>query len=812
MPERAICIHGHFYQPPRENPWIEAIERQDSAWPYHDWNARITAECYGPNAASRVLDGRGWILDIVDNYERISFNFGPTLLSWMKAEDPEVYAAILDADRRSIERFGAGSALAQVYNHMILPLANDADRRTQVKWGIADFEHRFGRVPRGMWLPETAADVATLEALAAEGIEFTILAPHQAGRVRLEGEEEWVDADGVDVVGRPWRQSLPSGRTITIFFYDGPTSRAIAFEKLLESGERFAGRLTKVLEDAAGDDDAPRLEHVATDGETYGHHHPHGEMALSWALQKIVDRDDVELVNYPAWLDRHPATGEVEIVEDTSWSCVHGVERWRADCGCSTGGEPGWNQAWRAPLRDALDWLRDELAPRWEAAAGEIFDDPWAARDAYVEVILDRSDGVMDAWLESHAGRALEGDERVRALELLELQRHAMLMYTSCGWFFDELSRIEAVQVLQYAGRAVQLGQELFGEDLETGFLERLEAAQSNIPESGTGRDVYESSVRPAMVDLRKVAAHYGVASLFEEFEDDQRVYCFQIERLEERRRSAGRARLVAGRARVSSRITGQTAELDYAAIHTGDHTVVGGVRAHQGEEAWAERAAEIVERFERADFPDVIRALDESFDAPRYSLRSLFRDEQRQVMKSILESSIGRAAAQYAQIYETRAPLMRFMADLDLPPPRPFRMAAEFVLNTSLKRAMKREPPDLERMRSLARAAQAEGVELDGEDLGFTARRMMERAADRLVASPENVELVEDLAERTVFALQLPFHVSTWSVQNRYWRVLQETYPAVGEKADGGDPAAAAWVEAFEALGESLHVVVDGN
>jgi alpha-amylase/alpha-mannosidase (GH57 family) len=471
---RHLCIHGHFYQPPRENPWLEAIEPQDSAHPYHDWNERITAECYGPNAMARILDGER----IVNNYAQISFNFGPTLLAWMEEEKPEVYHAILEADRLSRARFdGHGSALAQPYHHSILPLANPRDKRTEILWGLADFERRFGRRAEGIWLPEAAVDLESLDILAAEGVLFTILEPGQALRVRPQGSEGWSHEVDTTV---PYEIALPSGRTLAVFFYDGATSRAVAFEGLLSSGERFARRLISRFPD----DNAEHLVHIATDGETYGHHHAYGEMALSYALHQIEANGWAKLTNYGAYLAGHPPRHEAEIREHTSWSCAHGVERWRSDCGCHTGGGEGWNQAWRAPLRQALDWLRDEVAPLYEAEAGRIFDDPWAARDAYIH---ERRSG------------AREHPSGARALELLEMQRHALLMYTSCGWFFSDLAGIETVQILQYAGRVVQLAERLFGVAIEEGFLSRLERAWSNSSAAGTGRDLYEKHVRSAM-------------------------------------------------------------------------------------------------------------------------------------------------------------------------------------------------------------------------------------------------------------------------------------------------------------------------
>ncbi len=501
MRERYLCIHGHFYQPPRENPWLETIELQDSAYPFHDWNERITAECYAPNAAARTLDGDGRIVQISSNYSRISFNFGPTLLKWMAARAPEVYEAVLEADRTSALRFGGhGSALSQPYGHIIMPLANGRDRYTLALWGIRDFEYRFGRRPEGMWLPETAVDLATLELLAQLGIRFTILAPHQAARVRRIGESVWEDAaDSRIDPTRAYLFRLPSGRTINLFFYNSPVSRAVAFEDLLKSGEELADRLLN----AFSEENHSQLVHIATDGETYGHHHRFGEMGLAYALERIETSGLARLTNYGEFLEKQPPEHEVDIIENTSWSCAQGVERWRSDCGCNSGAHPDWDQSWRGPLRDALDWLRDEAAPLFEEQGAELLHDPWAARDDYINVVLHRR-GNEDAFFQRHAVRTLDKEATVTALQLLELQRHAMLMYTSCGWFFDELSGIETVQVLQYAGRVIQLARELFRRDLEPPFLDLLEPAKSNLPENSNGRVVYEKFVQPAVVDLQK--------------------------------------------------------------------------------------------------------------------------------------------------------------------------------------------------------------------------------------------------------------------------------------------------------------------
>ncbi len=486
-----VCVHGHFYQPPRENPFTGETAEQPTAAPWHDWNERITEECYAANTHASILDENGAVARTVNTYERISFDFGPTLLSWLEESATDTYQAIVGADATSAGRYGGhGSAMAQAYNHTILPLTNHRDRVTQVRWGIADFEHRFGRTPEGMWLPETAVDTESLDLLAREGISYTVLSPFQAAAV--EGEDgTWNGAEGGGIDTRiPYLIDLPEGRSISVFFYDGALSHDIAFNGILEDGRALAERLIQAGGDTGGE---ARLVHVATDGETYGHHHRHGEMALAVALE-MIDADPAgRLTNYAKFLADHPATRNASIVEDSSWSCAHGVERWRSNCGCSTGRHPEWHQRWRGPLREALDWLRDQLIGPFEKLGADLFYDPWAARDAYIEVVLG---GSASEFLDIQARPGLTAEQRDTAIWLLEIQHTAMLMYTSCGWFFDDISGLEAVFVLRHAGRVAELARQVLGLDLEPEFLSRLEAAPSNV-DGMTGRDIYEREVTP---------------------------------------------------------------------------------------------------------------------------------------------------------------------------------------------------------------------------------------------------------------------------------------------------------------------------
>lgn len=515
----AVVIHGHFYQPPRENPWTGILDREPSANPFHDWNERIHFECYRPNGYARIIDELGRVEEIVNNYAHISFNFGPTLLSWLEQQHPETYARILAADRESVPRHGGhGNAIAQGYNHAILPLCNERDRRTQVRWGVSDFRYRFGRNPESLWLPETACNDETLETLIEERLRFVILSPYQAERVRSINGGEWQRvADGnIDTtVPFQYLHRDGSGRSIAIFFYDGLIAKSIAFEGVLASSQKLVDR---IVEAARG---TGRIINIATDGESYGHHFRFGDRCLAYALEVEAPARGLWVTNYGEFLDHHSPTHEVEIKKGprgagTAWSCAHGVGRWSHDCGCEGGALKGWNQAWREPLRRALDFLRDEAVRYFEATRGALFRDPWAARDDYIELIVDPHRS-REEFFRRHAPRPLPTSEQMRALTFLEMQRDAMLMYTSCGWFFADLSGIETVQIIKYAGRVLDFMDELNLASPRERFLELLAAAKSNIPQQGNGADIFRRAVAECRTKPRRVAAKLSSGRRFED-------------------------------------------------------------------------------------------------------------------------------------------------------------------------------------------------------------------------------------------------------------------------------------------------------
>ncbi len=801
---RYLCIHGHFYQPPRENPWLEKIEQQDSAYPFHDWNDRITAECYAPNASARILDGDAYIRTIVSNYDKISFNFGPTLLSWMQEHRPDCYEAILKSDEESRKRYnGHGSALAQVYNHMIMPLANSRDKRTQVIWGIRDFEHRFKRKPEGMWLAETAVDLETLEILVDHGIRFTLLAPRQASKVRRMGEEQWHDVSESRIdPRRPYRCPLPSGRSIDLFFYDGNVSQDVAFAGLLKSGERFAGRLVDAF---TNDWDSGQLVHIATDGETYGHHSAYGDMALAYCLYYIEQNDLAKLTIYGEFLDLFPPGFEVEIFENSSWSCVHGVDRWKENCGCNSGGNGGWHQKWRKPLREALDELRDRLITLFEQEGAGIFKDPWAARNAFIDVILDRTS--LEAFEESLFHPHLSDKLKVKGRKLLESQRNAMLMYTSCGWFFDEISGIEPVQIMQYAARAIQLAEEITDEPWETDFIKKLAEAPSNNPEFKNGADVYEKWVRPSRSDLLRIAAHYAVGALFEKYPTKNRLFCYSFQSERQERLELGKNRISFGKALMQSEITGEECEISFAALHLGDHNITAGVHQSMGLDQYQAMVREIKESFRRADIPQIVRLIDKHFGTCTYTLWQLFKDTQVSILRRELDFTSLEMESVFQRTYHDHRILMNVLKGASLRMPAVFATTVEFLANAKIRRALESEHPDLLELATTWDEFAPWGPQLDTQVLLFLARNRVHALMKQVCENIGHLDHLTYLVQFLRLLKRIGFKPDYWQAQNLYFHFSRERTQAYRETAAAGDPQTQAWMEQFLALGELLSV-----
>ncbi len=810
--KRFICIHGHFYQPPRENPWLETVETQDSAAPYHDWNERVSAECYATNGAARIVNNKNQIMRIVNNYARMSFNFGPTLLSWLKENAVRTYHMILEGEDRSRKNFnGHSSAMAQVYNHIIMPLANRRDRITQICWGIADYQSHYGEAPEGMWLAETAVDTDTLELLAQHGIKFTILAPSQCKRIRPIGdaavgsEMGWTETRDASVdTSRPYLVRFESGVSIAVFFYDGPTSRAIAFEGLLNSGDAYVARLKGGLKNTS----EVQLVSVATDGESYGHHHKHGEMALAYGL-RLLERDEtIEVTNYASFLAQFPTQYECEIVDDTSWSCAHGVERWRSNCGCNSG-KPGWNQMWRGPLRDGLDELRDAIAPLTAQAGGKLFTDVWAARDGYIDVILERDVSSLDRFFTEYQNHKLDANERVRALQLMEMQRHAQLMYTSCGWFFDDISGIETVQIIAYAARVLQLAQELFGERaaaLEPAFVAQLAQARSNDPAAGDGARIYKAKIGAMKLSLEQVAAHYAISSVFSSFAEETDLFCYRVGRTSYEVYTSGRGRLALGRAHIASIITDQEQSFSFAVLHFGDQNITAAVKAYAESDAEEFDAftAETSDHVQRADFPQVIRQLDRYYGHVDYSLTSLFRDEQRRIVQLILNSTLWDIENSLRTIYEDHASLLHYLAQAGLPKPAALTLAAGFAINAGVRRALEADPIDQATLRSFLQLAKADKVALETTTLSFIADQRMRRAMLELQMSAGSLEMLDRSLSLAQMLIELPFDLNLWQAQNIWYEIFCTASHALTAQIADDRPR---WNKGFNSLGACLSI-----
>ncbi len=798
-----ICIHGHFYQPPRENAWLEVVEMQDTAAPYHDWNERINSECYAPNTAARIEDHEKNIIKIINNYTKINFNFGPTLLSWMEKAAPETYQSILESDKISQRNFnGHGSAIAQAYNHIISPLADPKDKETQIIWGIEDFKHRFKRMPEGMWLAETAVDEESLELMAKHGIKYTILAPRQAKAFRKSGEKTWhpVDEHSIDT-RRPYYYLTPSGKKIALFFYNGNNSRGVAFDGYLNNGKHFAQNLLNSFDPH---DAAPQLVHIATDGESYGHHHRHGEMALADCINHIEENQQAQIINYGAYLELFPPEYEALIHDNSSWSCVHGIERWRSDCGCNSGGYPHWNQAWRAPLRETLDWLRDTIRPEFEKRAGLYFDDPWAVRNAYIRVILDRSEENIDEFIQQHSKRKVKDQEKTNLLRCLEMQRNAMLMYTSCGWFFDEISGLETNQILQYANRAIYYARQISGLDLHKTFIKKLKEIPSNVYENGAGS--YEEHVAPARVDLVRVGMHYAASSLFEEYPEHLEFFNFISDIRSFELLEAGAQKLAIGQVTLKSRITHSIKHFGFTVLYLGQQNMVGYITTEMPDEVFDDMQEKATQSFKNANLGNVIAHMQEYFQSERFTIWHLFRDEKRKILRQITDKSLSKIELLFREIYDDNYLLMTGISKSNIPLPKAYQDAVQFVVNHDLYRFFTENGLHIRRLRQLAEEFKKWEVIIEDPDALHLA--ISERLFEELQQGKVEEGAIEPM-EKVLTILQIlrsmDIEPDIWKTQNLYFSILKKFQSGAKSFPDSE------FERLFLELGRQLHVKTEG-
>jgi alpha-amylase/alpha-mannosidase (GH57 family) len=830
-----VAIHGHFYQPPRENPWLEAIETEASAQPFHDWNERITSECYRPNAYARIVDRKGKILDLMNNYSSISFDFGPTLIRWLELKHPFLYQKIIEADRESLRRFGHGSAIAQTFNHIILPLANERDKETEVLWGMADFGKRFHRKPEAMWLPETAVNYLTLQVLAKNGMKYLILSPFQALRTRPFGGKKWIDvSQGKIDPTQPYRCFVKdasgkklSDQFIDIFFYDGGISKEVAFGDLLRDGEAFCDRFAQGYQPSKK---KPQLVHIATDGETYGHHKKFGDMALAYALKEGIASREFEIINHGAFLKRYPPILEVEIDEGpkgegTSWSCTHGVGRWKEDCGCSTGGKTGWNQRWRKPLREALDLLRDELSTIFEREGGRIFKDVWEARNGYVDVILDRSLESLNRFFNRFGMKDLEEERRIKGLKLLEMQRHALQMYTSCGWFYADLAGLETIIILQHAARAIQIGQAMANKDLEGMFLDRLSEAESNLQEMGDGRQVFQNLVKPRWVTLDKVVNHYAISSLFRDGEKERKVFCYRVEKVREERFEKESRFLVLGLLRVTSETIPELREFLFGLMPSAKDVYRTWISEARGVD-FNRLKEKILQDLGRGE-EEMAKTLASFLGDHVLTIRDTLKEERQAIFQKIIEKELKEHCQSYAELFDKTKEAVEALAREGMEIPHEIRMAAEVTLSGRLLQEVKELQRDFDRVIKKGRIdriveeAREHGFLLRKEEPARILNKMLDEEMEALqkmvirnrAVPPASVEGQGERAEKVVKLLDLAvrwgFELSKEKAQNSMGEMLAECLAGL-EKCWWGEGVGRPFPQSLIPLAEKLGFNVD--
>jgi alpha-amylase/alpha-mannosidase (GH57 family) len=787
-----VVVHGHFYQPPRENPWIEEIELEESAYPFPNWNARITRECYTPNTCARIRDDQLRLLDIVNNFRNINFNVGPTLLSWLARNAPVTYERILAADGESLARLGFGNAIAQAYNHVILPLANPRDRKTEILWGLKDFAVRFQRQADAMWLPETAVNMEVLRELAEHGMRYVILSPWQARRVRPFRGGAWQDVSNGNIdTTQPYRFYVEAdkGKTnrkfIDIFFYNGQAAAELSFGDLLSDSGRLLDYLGASL---SPDRPRPQLLNVATDGETFGHHKHFAEMGLAYALSRLCPERDWVVTNFRAYLEAQPPVQEVEIAlgpqgEGTAWSCAHGVGRWGRDCGCNTGGEPGWNQKWRAPLRQAFDFLNEKLALIFTQEGSRYLADPWAARNNYIDVILDRRAESREAFFSRHGVSGLTAANQVQALKLLEMERHVLLMYTSCGWFFSDLAGLETLQVMKYAARALQLGQQFSQENLEAPFLSILGEAKSNRKEMGSGRDLYLNRIRPSVITFPKLVNHFSISLL----NDRQRkqhfpIYHYRPELLDYEEKSQGGLDLAVGRVKLTSGITLNSQTLGYATLFLGSYLYRTQVKEGQTESDFDDMVTTLFKALEETP-EDIANALAAYFGAKYYSVRDMFQREKRDILRTSLQKVQDETELELLRGFTEAQPLLFTLAEEGFTIPPLFRLATTTTLSRRIIQILyawatggeEHQPKrDLEDIVNISTKL---NIHLTDDPAGRLLASIVEQ---RLVALAQEFNLPRAIGVDRILSLsaQLPVDVDFMEAQNLFFQLMEEHCP----------------------------------
>ncbi|MHA1299673.1 MAG: DUF3536 domain-containing protein [Candidatus Helarchaeota archaeon] len=783
--KRFVCIHGHFYQPPRENPWIEEIELEESAAPFPNWNARITHECYAPNAYARILDRNGKITKIMNNYEKISFNFGPTLISWLEKNAPSVYEKILEADEKSKKNNGGhGNAIAQIYNHIIMPLAKRRDKEVEIIWGIKAFEKDFKRKPEGMWLSETAVDLETVELLIDNGIKFIILSPHQAKKVRKIGSDQWIDTNTQDLdTTRCYKLNITNKKSITVFFYNKGLSADIAFPSgILKEGTKFIDRIIFSFNQ---DNKAPQLVNAATDGESYGHHKKFAEMALAYALENIEGRKLAKIINYAYFLELFPPEYEVEIIENTSWSDSQGVERWKSDLGDSILKKPGWNQKWRTPLRDAMNFLKEKADELFEKEITNYLYDPWDSRNDYINVILDRTDEQRKKFLSIHQKRVLNAEEIHKVFSLLELQRNSLLMFTSCGWFFDDMG-IETKQIIKYAIRVIQIAKE-FDWNLENEYKGILKSARCNIAPYKTGDILFDEVKNRHLVNLEKAVSNYALLSTMFPIEKKCDMYVYKMNIHDKINLDFGYTNFVIGYLEIFSNLTCHFEKTMFVGIKF-EKDFLAAAKLIKTYDEYEKNKKILIDIFETNSITELIRSVDRIFEDQIFGITDLFFKERKRVLNELITSNFIFLDTEFNQFYKSNLKFMRYLKNISVEIPDKFKLVLNYVLNQDLTQQFDEfiREKNYENLKKTLKEAEYWGIKLNttrlDEEITTSIIDLLKTTKKISLKDPRAVDYLEKIEEALNFALNYKLNITYWEIQNEFINIIENNIELLKE------------------------------
>ena len=764
-----ITIHGHFYQPPRENPWTEQIELQPSAQPFHNWNARINKECYKANCFARILNSENLIENIINNFQYISFNIGPTLMKWIKENSKETYYKILEADKNSIELYsGHGNAIAQVYNHTILPLAKNKDKHTQILWGIEDFKTHFKREPEAIWLAETAVNQDTIDVLVEFNLKYIILSPFQACKVRPLGKKKWTDVSTGNIdITMPYKQYSRDGRSINIFFYNHTISSAIGFEHLLTNSYLLVEKFQQFIWDA----NRPILISTCTDGESYGHHEKFGEMCLAHFIKHSSQKHGLTLTNYGQFLELYKPTHEVQIKsgfqgEGTAWSCAHGVGRWIRNCGCSDGGYPSWNQHWRTPLREAFNWLHDQILKAYQIKASHLLKDLQQAKNSYINIISNRNPENRREFLKKFCTKKnITDHESALIFRFMEALYQCQLLFTSCAWFFADISGLEPIQNLKYAARAIQLIKIYLKNDLENDFLNKLIFIKSNNASQGTAKDIYNKEVKSSIINYKMIVSNYAIVSfILNEFKP-RKIYNYNIEPVNHEQRKNINKPLEKGMVWLHDNYTGEKLGYIYFLFP----------KSIRNMRCYTLNNKENFE-FNITTIETIEQEISILTNEKYYTIKDLFTDNREQIIKLAFSKQMKQTEKMLDKLYDKNIELLETFYETRLPIPKILKTLCEYVYSNKIDNTLiKQDSQSLEseKIAETFKYANRLGFNVKSEKIQKDIDRLFKNQLYLLENGPNNEDYVKNILEILNLADSLSLSLDLDNYTNIVYKII---------------------------------------